>query len=415
MGIRYKILFILIIFFGLFGFVRYSRADWQATLQSAFPGAIVQTFDNLQDWKAVYGTGLGYHYTTTAADIPLMPKNSDGSASPWTNFYMPGNLAPLPGENIKHIANFGQYSLGQDGVQGSGKSLVLSYDNFAAVSHPELTGYARDIMYGPAHMGIYFGTPGDANSGWDQVYLFYRFKLSQEDGSLTSNGYTWTKSAHGTDEYYLNTGSPGKFVSNTLVINSKRINSTRLWKQFIQPVAVTDNNNGTVRLKVSMYQNAATNQNTFLQPGDTVVVSGTANYDGVYLISSVNGGVNAGQPLYIDIPHAFVAETPPATATMKITLGSLGPDQWSYGDNDSLGYKTIYVRLAGAAASDRDPNQKPLNYIYDETGFFPRFKPGYPSSCPASPDLVLPGLPKTSSYGQRFHKQFRLAAGWGHK
>ncbi len=42
------------------------------------------------------------------------------------------------------------------------------------------------------------------------------------------------------------------------------------------------------------------------------------------------------------------------------TLGSLGEDEWAWGDNDSIGYNTIYVRLSG---SEPDPDSKADGYV----------------------------------------------------
>ena len=41
------------------------------------------------------------------------------------------------------------------------------------------------------------------------------------------------------------------------------------------------------------------------------------------------------------------------------TLGALGEGKWAYGNNDLLGYNTIYVRLPDSS----DPNEKPIGYI----------------------------------------------------
>ena len=41
------------------------------------------------------------------------------------------------------------------------------------------------------------------------------------------------------------------------------------------------------------------------------------------------------------------------------TLGALSAGQWAYGDTDTLGYSTIYVRLADST----DPDTKALNYV----------------------------------------------------
>lgn len=41
------------------------------------------------------------------------------------------------------------------------------------------------------------------------------------------------------------------------------------------------------------------------------------------------------------------------------TLGSLSSGEWGYGDNDSLGYTTVYVRLSDGA----DPDSKASEYV----------------------------------------------------
>jgi hypothetical protein len=62
----------------------------------------------------------------------------------------------------------------------------------------------------------------------------------------------------------------------------------------------------------------------------------------------------------------FVA-TPPTTtgvyinsaAATKGTLGSLTAGQWGYGDNDALGYSTVYVRLSGGG----DPDAQDADHV----------------------------------------------------
>lgn len=48
-----------------------------------------------------------------------------------------------------------------------------------------------------------------------------------------------------------------------------------------------------------------------------------------------------------------------AVAATKGTLGSLAAGEWGYGDNDTLGYSTIYVRLS----DDSDPDAKAAGYV----------------------------------------------------
>lgn len=79
--------------------------------------------------------------------------------------------------------------------------------------------------------------------------------------------------------------------------------------------------------------------------------SGTNEY-----YARTSGGANPG----------FVA-TPPTTngvyingaAATKGTLGSLTAGQWGYGDNDTLGYSTVYVRLSAGG----DPDAQDADHV----------------------------------------------------
>jgi hypothetical protein len=350
-------------------------ATWQETLEQAFPGAVVETFDNLQDWQPPIEGRI--------SDPSALPKQLDGSSSHWTCYDGPGLSGFLRGESgIKAISNHGEYSLGQLGAKGQGKSLLMRYSTWISYNalHPELAAYDRQGAYGPARMSMFLGTPGDPTSGLKEYYLFYRLKFRRDTFSLTGGNYTWTKSAHGTDEYYLDMGSePGLFNPNALTINSVRTMHAKIWPHFLDSSAV-DRGNGNVGLYVTEaskeypgYQNGYPGfWGHDYAVGDQVVISGTAHYDGVYTIQAVdlaNG--------WVDIAHAYMAETFNHTPTMSIVPGSLGPDQWSFGDNDNLGYYTIYVRLSGASSADRDPKNKPANYITYENGFFARVPLGY--------------------------------------
>src|SRR5690349_15045576 len=61
------------------------------------------------------------------------------------------------------------------------------------------------------------------------------------------------------------------------------------------------------------------------------------------------------------------AATPPTsngvyingTSATKGTVGSLSAGTWSYGDNDTLGYSTVYVRLSDGT----DPDSKVADYV----------------------------------------------------
>lgn len=76
--------------------------------------------------------------------------------------------------------------------------------------------------------------------------------------------------------------------------------------------------------------------------------SGTNEY---YLEASGGGDPSlGGDPDHVIINNAVATEG---------TLGSLAAGEWGYGDNDSLGYSTIYVRLSDGA----DPDNKSDGYI----------------------------------------------------
>lgn len=47
------------------------------------------------------------------------------------------------------------------------------------------------------------------------------------------------------------------------------------------------------------------------------------------------------------------------TAATKASLGSLATGEWGYGDNDTLGYSTVYVRLSDGT----DPDTKVADYV----------------------------------------------------
>lgn len=79
--------------------------------------------------------------------------------------------------------------------------------------------------------------------------------------------------------------------------------------------------------------------------------SGTNEY---YVRTAANGnpGFQASPPtsngVYIN-----------GSAATKATLGSLAAGNWGYGDNDTLGYSTVYVRLSDGT----DPDSKVADYV----------------------------------------------------
>ena len=99
--------------------------------------------------------------------------------------------------------------------------------------------------------------------------------------------------------------------------------------------------------------------------GDDIVLSGTYKWTAsgsgtaeYYLELNAGGDPGLSQPsaLYEDVGAAN-------TIMVSGTLGSLTASQWGYGDNDSLGYSTVYVRLV----DDTDPDTKSNGYL--EAGY----------------------------------------------
>lgn len=80
----------------------------------------------------------------------------------------------------------------------------------------------------------------------------------------------------------------------------------------------------------------------------TVSGSGTNEY---YLRTAASG-----DPGFVAQPAAVYINGSSAT---EGTMGSLTAGQWDYGDNDSLGFSTIYVRLSDGA----DPDSKAAGYV----------------------------------------------------
>lgn len=76
--------------------------------------------------------------------------------------------------------------------------------------------------------------------------------------------------------------------------------------------------------------------------------SGTSEY---YLELAAGGDPDLGGD-----PEILIANNTPLTAG---TAGSLTAGQWDYGDNDTLGFNTIYIRLADST----DPDTKAEDYV----------------------------------------------------
>jgi hypothetical protein len=152
-GVHMKIFLLVATFLLLPSF---ANADWEATLKSAFPSGIVDTFDNLQDWTGAnfYG-GKGNHY-----ESETLPKKTDGSPSLWTFYAQWGTTSTSP-----WIGNFGT------GTSVTGKSAIIDI------------GSAN----GPNRLGMYFGN-GSASSGYSDIYIFYRYKYPQNEWPTHTSG-----------------------------------------------------------------------------------------------------------------------------------------------------------------------------------------------------------------------------------
>ena len=57
--------------------------------------------------------------------------------------------------------------------------------------------------------------------------------------------------------------------------------------------------------------------------------------------------------------NAGTSASPNYVPLSRGTLGSLGSGAWGYGDNDSLGYSTLYVKLSDAS----NPSSKNADYL----------------------------------------------------
>ncbi len=133
---------------------------WQEILERQFD--IVETFDQLQDWRGRVIRGYDY-------DKNNMPKKLDGSDSMW-DLYDYWSFAATETDWIKDH--------GPDKVwRGTGKSLMLDLSQNAAAPRK-----------GPSRFGLYFGssqdgvadayaTSGTKDSGYTDFYYFYMVKF----------------------------------------------------------------------------------------------------------------------------------------------------------------------------------------------------------------------------------------------
>ena len=121
---------------------------WQETLEQNFD--IVETFDQLQDWRGLNG----YHL-----EPELMPKKLDGSPSIW-NFY-----SSDAGGIEDWIKNHGE-----DYVWNGLKSACVNLRNLG-------TGVSGDIGYGASRYSTFFGDGVSSKSGYKKIHVFYMVKF----------------------------------------------------------------------------------------------------------------------------------------------------------------------------------------------------------------------------------------------
>ena len=162
-----------IIFFTLFLIVSDGYAAWQDTLAQHFD--IVETFDELQDWR-------GGDYTRGRnLDPDNMPENLDGSPSIWDSF----DYWPTEPPVNDWIADHGSSNT----WRGTGKSLIMDMDQNI------------DANKGPARLGCYFGnytyggvnpfsSSGTVESGYRDVYIFAMIKFHSNGFPELADGVT---------------------------------------------------------------------------------------------------------------------------------------------------------------------------------------------------------------------------------
>ncbi len=162
------LIFSVTIFFG----VKVVFADWQSNLEAQFD--IVETFDNLQNWRGVNGLhGSDYNKSHT-------PVKLDNSPSMW-DFYDEWTYEDPAEDWIKFH--------GTDKVwRGTGKSLAL-----------DLSQNSNHIPAGPSRFGLYFGsatddiadaysTSGTKDSGYNNIYMFWMIKMPHNHFPRNDNG-----------------------------------------------------------------------------------------------------------------------------------------------------------------------------------------------------------------------------------
>ena len=217
-------------------------ADWQSTLEAAFPSAkVVESFDTLQDWTSNGVYSNDYQYCGDGDVHTTCPRNADGSISRWTYYtnrattikftttsgtFAPGDTvtgsssgAHFTVENIWHLdgsyymqPTFATYVYGvgfQPGEpitngtgatgtmvdwptyigfhgadytwRGEGKSLVMNLGNNDVSSTMSGLGAQR--------LGTFFGDGVNSKSGLENPHIFMMVKFRKETPGETTGGY----------------------------------------------------------------------------------------------------------------------------------------------------------------------------------------------------------------------------------
>jgi len=135
-----------------------ARSDWQTTLEQHFD--IVSTFDELDDWVGMAPDRAHGGYGNVG-DPQYMPRKANGENSVWSYYSYWGVVAP-ENRSEKWIKDFGNNPAG-------GKSCAI-----------RMVAPFGDPPIAASRMGIYFGTPGDPETGYSDVYIFYRVNIPRQ-------------------------------------------------------------------------------------------------------------------------------------------------------------------------------------------------------------------------------------------
>lgn len=273
---KIKTILLVIIFFSLFMVAGKSSADWQSTLDVAFPNGQVETFDNVVDWVPPCEGGFAGQDRSKSANPSYFPAGL--KFNQYTNH--------CSGTNPDGVSEYKWIQARESQYSWRGKDMAMSFDNFYG-------NEALDSKLGPSSFAWYFGD-GSANSGYSDVHFFFMYKPHHDQINIRTTGYIWHASGIN-GEYYL-----------------------------------TKSNGTDPKLRM---------------PNDLII-------NGIYV--------------HNDLPLAHGADSAFYTDHHDINLGSLQEGHWTYGDNNSLGFDTIYVKLVGGA----NPQNQADDYIKYENGFW---------------------------------------------